>query len=337
MIECVFTIDYEIYGNGQGDLSSLVHKPAEQLLRLFMSRRKRMVIFVEAAELQAIEEAQTDPAIADVKQQLRRAYGEGFEIALHIHPQWCNGHYRDGRWALDYREYNLCLLPPSRMEQIVDRSITYLRQTVGDPAFSPCSFRAGNWLFQPTGPLARILAARGIRVDSSVFKGGRQRRHGLDYRRATGNGYWWRFSEEVDVPDARGNLIEIPTYTKFVAPWQMLTRKRIAMPVKAAYSQAQRSWRWDRVLDLARPRYPLKLDFCRMTLNELLRMVDAEVVCNAREPDVLRPMVAIGHTKDLVDLRTVERFLDGLQERGVATTTFEALYPKLTHANSAAV
>ena len=28
MIECIFTIDYEIYGNGEGSLQQLVYEPA---------------------------------------------------------------------------------------------------------------------------------------------------------------------------------------------------------------------------------------------------------------------------------------------------------------------
>jgi hypothetical protein len=35
MIECIFTIDYEIYGNGEGSLVELLHEPAEKLRTLF--------------------------------------------------------------------------------------------------------------------------------------------------------------------------------------------------------------------------------------------------------------------------------------------------------------
>src|SRR4051812_4633060 len=35
MIECIFTIDYEIYGNGTGSLRDLVLEPAARLADLF--------------------------------------------------------------------------------------------------------------------------------------------------------------------------------------------------------------------------------------------------------------------------------------------------------------
>ena len=41
-----------------------------------------------------------------------------------------------------------------------------------------------------------------------------------------------------------------------------------------------------------------------------------------------RPIVAIGHAKDLVDIDTVERFLDTLLERGIPVSTLQDVYPK---------
>ena len=120
MIEVIFTIDYEIYGNGQGSIKELVYDPAEKLAEIFRKRNSRFVVFVEAAELEMIETLGTDPAINMVKKQIKDFYEEGFEIGLHLHPQWYNAQYRNGSWQLDYSEYNLCLLPRERIAQILD-------------------------------------------------------------------------------------------------------------------------------------------------------------------------------------------------------------------------
>ncbi len=162
-------------------------------------------MFVEAAELEKIETGLTDPAISEVKDQVREFYQEGFEIALHLHPQWCNARYQDNKWDLDYTEYNLCTLSERRITEIVGRSIAYLRKALEAPGFTPLSFRAGNWLFQPTAAAARVLTEHGIKIDSSVFKGGRQHKHKLDYRRAIKNGYYWMFGDDVTIPDPAGS------------------------------------------------------------------------------------------------------------------------------------
>src|SRR5262249_34096704 len=140
-----------------------------------------------------------------------------------------NARFEDGRWVLDYNEYNLCVLPRERIKQVVSESLNYLRRVVGDPSFTPLSFRAGNWLFQPTSTAASVLAELGIKIDSSVFKGGLQRRHNLDYRPAQKNGYYWRFESDANVARKDGRWLEIPVYTQMVPSWRMVTGKRMSM------------------------------------------------------------------------------------------------------------
>ena len=58
------------------------------------------------------------------------------------------------------------------------------------------------------------------------------------------------------------------------------------------------------LLDHLRLWYPLKFDFCRMTIHELTDTVDAVIREDQQDPTSFRPIVAIGHTKDLIDLLT---------------------------------
>src|SRR5260221_8632826 len=142
MIDCIFTIDYEIYGNGEGSLKDLVLDPAQRLMVMFEEWNVPFVAFVEAAEFERIEERGSDSAISDVQNQIREFHRRGFEVGLHLHPQWYNATYQNGRWSLDYREYNLCTLPRERITDVVQRSIDYLSYATGDPTFVPLSFRA---------------------------------------------------------------------------------------------------------------------------------------------------------------------------------------------------
>jgi hypothetical protein len=328
MVECIFTIDYEIYGNGEGSLNELVLEPAKQLKTIFDRAGAKFVVFVEAAELEKMDRLRTDPAIDDVKSQVQEFYEEGFEIGLHLHPQWCNARYSDGKWELDYTEYNLCTLPESRIGEIVGRSIRYLRDMLDAPDFTPLSFRAGSWLFQPTYKVAPILAEHGIKIDSSVFKGGRQHKYNLDYRKAKKNGYYWNFDDDVAVPSASGVMLELPIYTKMVPFWQLATSKRLGLQNKAASQPRTASGQLDRFRDLLRLRQPLKFDFCRMTIDELTATTEEAIQEDRCSPAVFKPMVLIGHTKDLIDLGTVEHFLAFLRKKNIAISTFEGVYRK---------
>ena len=259
MIEFIFTIDYEIYGNGEGSLKEHVYKPAYRLQKMFNQTGNKLVYFVEAAELERIEAAKSDPAITDVKRQIRDLYCEGHEIALHVHPQWYNGSYKNGKWELDNSEYNLCVLPEQRIAEIVDQSVNYLCSILSDPHYTPLSFRAGNWLFQPTGNLAKRLIEHGIKIDSSVFKGGLQHQHGLDYRSAVKNGYFWKFQDDVNKPDVGGKMMEIPIHTQMVPPWKMATKKRLGLQQKAVAGRIITKEIIYRLLDMARLWQPLKI------------------------------------------------------------------------------
>jgi hypothetical protein len=328
MIECIFTIDYEIYGNGEGSLRDLIYEPTWKIKEIFDQAGVKIVVFVEAVELEKLEASGTDSAINDVKRQVQELYRQGHEIALHLHPQWCNARYHHGKWELDYSEYNLCVLPEKRVAEIVGRSISYLRNALATSDFTPLSFRAGNWLFQPTKTAANVLANQGIKIDSSVFKGGLQHQHKLDYRGAAKNGYFWKFYDDVNTPDSRGALVEIPIYTRIVPFWKMATMKRVGLQQKGSSAARTVLHRLSRLLDMARFWHPLKFDFCRMTINELTCMVDTVIKEDKKNPTIFKPLVAIGHTKDLVDFKTVELFISYLKNRGISIATFQDVYAR---------
>jgi hypothetical protein len=329
MIEFVFTIDYEIYGNGTGALDELVYQPARRLKDLFEKHGVRFVNFVEIAEFEKIEACGTDPAIGLVKKQIQELHRDGFEVALHLHPQWANARYEQGQWSLDLSEYNLCTLPRKRIAEIVDGSMAYLRHVVGVSDFTPVSFRAGNWLFQPTQNAASILAERGIKMDSSVFKGGLQHNNSLDYRRALQNGYYWPFSSSVNDVDPAGPWIEVPIHSDMVPFWKMTTSKRMAFSNKFGATDQSKRQKMNRALDFLRLRYPLKFDFCRMTLDEMTSMLTRVIRQDREEPESYRPVVSIGHTKDLTDLESVDSFLSFLRATKIKVSTLADIYPRL--------
>lgn len=329
MIEIIFTLDYEIYGNGEGSLTELIYEPAEKLKAIFNKWNERYVTFVEAAELEMIETFNTDSNVGLVKQQLRDMKKEGFEIGLHLHPQWYNAQYQNGTWVLDYSEYSLRDLSQERISQIVDRSIKYIRAILKEADFTPFSFRAGNWLFQPSRSLSKVLAARGIRVDSSVFKGGLQHQHKLDYRRALKNGYFWTFSDDVNLSDPAGVLIEFPIYSRLLPIWKLLTSKRVGLQQKGKQRGQIGKRGLFRLVDFLRLRYPIKFDFCRMSMKELSQMLEIEIRKDKKNPNLLRPIVAIGHTKDLIDIDTVDALLFYLKKKHIRVTAFRELYDKV--------
>jgi hypothetical protein len=116
----------------------------------------------------------------------------------------------------------------------------------------------------------------------------------------------------------------------------MLTSKRVGLQNHGGAGGQSVKQRLNRLLDFSRFRYPLKLDFCRMTEAELLVMMSRVIREDQEAPQVYRPIVAIGHSKDLIDLGTVDSFLCFLQRNGVAVSTFAEVYQKVLQASSKA-
>ena len=328
MIEFIFTLDYEIYGNGSGTLRDLVLDPTQQLAELLKEFDAPSVIFAEAVEFEKIEQAQSDPDIADVRAQMRQLRADGHEIALHLHPWFANGRYENGRWNLDWNERSFGALSSDRAETIVSDGIRYLRDALNDPGYSPVAFRAGMWAIQPAAVGAKVLARHGIRVDSSVFKGGRTSGIGLDYRPALRNGAMWRFSDDVTTPDPNGVLWEIPIYSQMVPFWQMLGSKRLKLQKKAQNVKhgAPLPRRWP---DYLRLRYPRKLDFCRMTTEEILTTMSQILKEDKVNPEERRIIVAIGHSKDFVDSEPTRVLLRSLRDHSITITTFAHVFTEV--------
>jgi hypothetical protein len=328
MIEVIFTLDYEIYGDATGSLSELILEPAQSLMSLFQKWNCPLVVFVEVAELERIYQERSDKDIEAVFQQIRELESQGHEIALHIHPQWYKARYQNGRWKVDLSEYNLCSLSEERIREIVFDGIKILRFILGKSDYVPISFRAGNWLFQPTQPAARILYEYGIRIDSSVFNGGRFKQYGVDYRKAKKNGFFWRFWRDVAEDDPQEQMIEIPIYTTLVPFWEMLSRKRLEIE-KKGQEECKKTGLFSRLKNHLSLKYPKKLDFCRLTKTEIDKMLKEIIALDQESPSIFKPIVAIGHTKDLKDIDTADYFLSVLKESGLKVTTFRSIYGKL--------
>lgn len=322
MLTVIFTLDYEIYGDGSGSVRDLVLKPSQRLAELFHDFGLQMVVFVEALEFGKMEEYKADDAIDEVQAQLREMRAAGHEIGLHLHPWWARARRKNGDWFLDYSELNICRLAESRSDEIVSSGIEYLRHALGDPDFAPVSFRSGLWAMQPTATMARVLARHGIRVDSSLFKGGVDRKLNLDYRPASNNGHSWRFYKDVNQPDPEGPILEVPIYTEMVPFWRMIGRKRLDIQKRAPARPNGVPLR-KTTRDFIRLRYPRKFDFCRMTFDEMRSVLVRATTEAGDDGQEARPVVAIGHSKDLVDFESLRRFLELVCELKARVNTLE--------------
>lgn len=327
MINLIFSLDYEIYGNGEGDIRELIFLPTERLISIFDKYGAKLSIFVETAELQAIKEVFPDK-VAGVEEQLKKAFDSGHDVQLHLHPQWINSKYEEGRWHLDFSEYNLARLGKEKIRYYLSEGKTYLESIINDKKYHCHTFRAGNWLLQPSKEIIEVLIEMGFRYDSSVFKGGYDPQLGLDYRKAASSIHSWKIrAENVNECDRIGKLIEIPIFTKYVFITSMFTGKRKKIQKRSASHQKEHLAKGfffiiNSIIQKFRIFYPKKFDFCRMTLQEMTKFLD-QIIKKYDHSEKNIPVVLIGHSKDFEDDGAIENFFKYCTENYNNSVKFE--------------
>ena len=83
----ILSLDYEVFGNGSGDLDCCVLQPTERIAAIAERHGARLAIFVDALEFAAMERTGVSDAHR-VRQQLQSLLARGHRVELHLHPQW---------------------------------------------------------------------------------------------------------------------------------------------------------------------------------------------------------------------------------------------------------
>lgn len=221
MIHVLFTLDYEIHGNGEGSPYELMVEPTGRMLDQFDRYGAKLTILADVAEILKFREyggeaAQDHFHYRKIETQLCKAIEGGHDVQLHLHPSYFNTRYEGDRWRMDWSEYDFASLHPDRMSSMLRTGRDYLEallRPVNDN-YRCNVFRAANWAVQPSPNVVRALIDAGFVVDTSVFKyGHRSGRVNFDYSHAPSAVLPWRASEkDVCVEDPKSKLWEAPIY-----------------------------------------------------------------------------------------------------------------------------
>ena len=316
------TVDYEIFGNGSGDVRRHIIEPTERMCRIAEKFGMPVTIFFELEEYLLFERHRDDlkkrlsydPA-DEMKRQAADLVRRGHDIQLHLHPQWHGAGYEEGEWQLHHHRLTVDSLFDNQAEttQFIKERKAALECISGN---SVTCYRAGGFAAQPGGRLLNALAECGFVLESSVVKGmHRQKPHPLDYRTAPEGLRAWKISSDVACEDKNGTLWEVPVHATMGRRFQQLTFKRL----KAKFSRHVPKARQQEMMDhlgvrktipgiasfLLQP-VPIKLDFHNLSPAVLMRMIRRAPFIAEDNVDAL---VLIGHTKEHTDDVAFEDFL----------------------------
>jgi len=110
--------DWELSGNGSGDVRQLQFEPLRRLVSIY--NRLGIHGSFNAEVMQQITFRQHQDQHRELKvladewdETVRETFRQGHDIQLHIHPQWQNAEYQDGHWDQVFFPKALALLTES--------------------------------------------------------------------------------------------------------------------------------------------------------------------------------------------------------------------------------
>jgi hypothetical protein len=320
MLKAIFTLDYEIHGNGEGSPYELMIEPTGRLIRLFDQHGAKLTIMADIGEIlrfkdYAARHNRDDFHYAAIVAQLQDAVSRGHDAQLHIHSSYFNATHDGRQWVQDWSEYNFAGLSLDRMRMMVKEGKEFLESILQpvQPNYRCVAFRAANWSVSPSKNVVKALLDNDIEIDTSVFKYGQ--RTGLvtfDYAGAQSEIVPWLASEDdLCLQDKRSRLWEFPIYSEkrwigaFLTPNRVYrvaqgARHRIAGPSSNHASNEPtcpgRPPGLAHKLSLLTKRHAWKADFNQCTGTQLIHALHrAERKTKGVADDL--PFVLIGHSK----------------------------------------
>lgn len=344
LIHLILSLDYEIFGNGAGDVMQDVARPTGRLLDICDRHGAKMTILFEVGEYWAFERC------AD---RLRREWGyspsqimrdqtveavqRGHDVQLHLHPQWIGAEYGDDGWRLQNSYWRLADLPDGLGDEKRLASITgalfrgkqtleeMIRPTKAD--YECICFRAGGFYAQPSQFIIQAMKRVGLKVDSSVVRG--YRRTGslaVDYSRVEiSEAAWWTTDTELTEQGRPGeNVIELPVSSRMEPYWNNFKLAKIRAALRRR--QIERAHlngggngdgygmssvpSYRTILSKLLSRHASTFDFCKLSCKDMLNRI--REVGEGQN----RPVVMIGHSKDFLNDEEFDEFLSVLSRGG---------------------
>ncbi|NQY09803.1 MAG: hypothetical protein HRT71_09860 [Flavobacteriales bacterium] len=229
------TQDYEIYfGEQHGTVDKCIIEPTNGLIEISKKHDIGMTYFVDVGFIIKLDQyrnvhPELDNDYQKIVNQLNKLENTGNECQLHIHPHWEDAIYEDGKWKINVDRYKLKDFDTEDVRRIVATYKSYLEQLVGHETNT---YRAGGWCLQPFNQFAEVFKELGIKVDSTVFKGGVNLAENYYYDfREYPDKTRWNFEDDLCKEDKAGSFLEVPisnmTYSALFF-WQLFIWGRVS-------------------------------------------------------------------------------------------------------------
>ena len=329
MIYLALTHDWELRGDGSGDIEQIQFAPLRRLLEIYAKFGARTTILPDLMQqirfrcLEA-EHPELKPLADSWDEQVREAFRRGHDLQLHLHPHWMNGKYENGRWELP-GDWSILNYEPDTAYAMLAEGKKYFETLLQpiDSSYRCLAFRAGALAAAPSAHLFKSLVSLGIKLDVSIAGGvlvNNQNLH-LDYRNCeeTFLPFYPVTEDARKVSPKREEIVCVPL-NHFYGSRREVTRQNISLarqqisgPSSTSGSSSAPPSRiglaFEKLIKPALQRKHLVSDTGRLNY-PLMREMLASIRQRARDSGLATiPIVLTNHPKDIRDFPAIERFV----------------------------
>jgi len=345
-IYLALTHDWELRGDGSGDIEQIQFAPLRKLLEVYRSFGARTTFLPDV--MQQLTFRRFESAHAELKpladswdEHMREAFRQGHDIQLHLHPQWQEARYENGHWYLD-GDWSILNYDRETAYAMLADAKDYLENLLRpiDSTYRSVAFRAGALAAAPSDHLFKSLVKLGIQLDVSIASGLFVHDHNLqlDYRNCeeTFLPFYPAMGDARKLSDKRGDIVCVPL-NHFYGSRRAVARQNVSL----AHRELRRGSARNRDVEspikmpdrsrLNRQHSPLGLVFEKLILPAvkrkhfisdtsrlnypLMREMLKSIRRRARASGLPQiPVVLTNHPKDIRDLAAIERFVEDLSQ-----------------------
>lgn len=340
-IHLALTHDWELRGDGSGDIEQIQFAPLRRLLSIYQKSGARTTFMPDVMQqltFRRFEEKYPElKLLADAwEEHVLDACGRGHDIQLHLHSQWSDAKFDAGRWRLA-GSWSLLDYPRERAAPMLSATKSHLESVVrrGYPNYRCIAFRASALALAPSKYLLPVLAETGIEIDVSMAGGFflNNQTLDLDYRGCEESflPYYPQMDDARRVSTQSEPIVCVPL-NHFYGSRREVTRQNVALatrrlrspvagqtqdgPVKPQLdSEAKGLARvYEKLIQPAIHRKYFVSDLSRLNYRLMCEML-ASIRERARASGQSNvPVVLTNHPKDIRDWDAIERFVGDVSE-----------------------
>jgi peptidoglycan/xylan/chitin deacetylase (PgdA/CDA1 family) len=238
-MDLILTLDYELYGNGSGDVFKTIIDPMNQILDILDANNIKATIFFEVVEYWKLKEewaknnymGYLKNPVEAMEKQIISAASNGHDIQLHIHPQWLDSYY-DNKWILNMNDQSLGQYSLNK-ENAITNLLYEGKQTIENllrpvvPEYECTALRAGGYYIMPSHRIYDAMVDVGLKIDSSIYSGGYEnsKSEQYDYRDISDElDFWYAKSDDMRQRCSSSEVIEMPIFALSQARWRKLNK-----------------------------------------------------------------------------------------------------------------